>query len=454
MTLYNQNYLNTVDGELAMRAKRKRRRLLFAPMPFEPRSKNSISDDEALAFQKAVLETLNTFGKRFFRSDVAIEFDFFPAASCPPAIHSLPKNYLDLLERPLPSLETGRKRLVFDDDRQVRYLAVKYHIQGRSLDEEGDDSNAVDIENRSLSAGIWLKAAPFANLVEDIGLLKRLERGDVQRDGLRYGVDPQEAWQEICQDEEQERWMQDNPVHELHDFEREKQSWINRFGEDVYEAWRQMALIDVQKHLLSSHAVTPRKLIELFSPYCSDVSGPLANLHAMSREMMISPPMALDLHHSDLAKGESKIFKQLVRDAIEDFKKRFSHLFPMATQAGLTILYQPPENGMGIDLDNLARRIVPYFNEIVRPISNPLFTVDIDSISDTKIAASLRQSQASLKGMPKHSITHYQVIQLPRLDGDSEHGFVRLALEPGDCHYTLWQRIERYVDIWEEKMRW
>ena len=154
-----------------------------------------------------------------------------------------------------------------------------------------------------------------------------------------------------------------------------------------------------------------------------------------------------------MEEGESKKFKQLVREVIKDFAGRFPHLIPLVTQVGLTILYQPPSNGLGIDLDNLARRIVPFFKDIMRPPSNHLFTVDLERIPRSDIAVSLAKARASLKGMPKHSVTHYQVVQLPRLEGDSEHGFVRLCLEPGDSPVTLWAKIEGYVDAWEEKLR-
>jgi hypothetical protein len=110
------------------------------------------------------------------------------------------------------------------------------------------------------------------------------------------------------------------------------------------------------------------------------------------------------------------------------FKEDHGVLFPLKTQAGITILFQPPECG-SIDLDNLARRIVPFVNE-----------------------EWYQERQMAMKRMPKHSITHYQVIQLPRLSGDSEHGFVRLILESGEGFETLWRKIDTLADRWEKKV--
>ena len=449
----NQNYLSTLDGELAKRAKRKRRRLLFAPMALEPRSKNSMSETEAEAFQRAVLETLTTFKRRYFRSDVAAEFDFSPTANSPPTIHNLPKNYLDLLGSPKESLCTTRKRLVLNDDRQVRYLAVKYHVLPRPSEPDGNADEGTLLRDGGPAPGIWLKMAPFANLVEDTALLRRLEDGDLTGRGSRYWTDAEDAWEEVCREEERDKWLDADAIERLRDIERERKSWVTQFGEQAYQAWHQMRLIDVQKHLLRAFSASTRSFVQLLSPHCMSMSAELADIHAMSRDMMISPPLTLDLHHSDLRKGESKKFRRLVREAIESFERRFAHLIPLVTQVGLTILYQPPANGPGIDLDNLARRIVPFFNEIMRPPSNHLFTLDLDRIPRSDIAESLAEARESLKGMPKHSVTHYQVIQLPRLEGDCHHGFVRLCLEPGESPVSLWKRIEGAVDAWEEKLR-
>ena len=422
-------------------------------MALEPRSKNSISKEEAEAFQRAVLETLTTFKRRYFRSDVAVEFDFFPTANSPPAIHSLPKNYLDLLESPMESLGSTRKRLVLNDDRQVRYLAVKYHVLPRPSDSDEDDDEDSLVSGGGRGPGIRLKVAPFANLLEDVALLRRLEKGELTGRGSRYWTNAEDAWEEVRQEQERDRRREGDAVERLCDIERERESWVNQFGEQTYKAWHQMALVDAQKHLLRAFSVSSRSFVQLLSPHCMNMSAQLAALHAMSRDMIISPPLALGLHHSDLEEGESKKFKQLVREVIKDFAGRFPHLIPLVTQVGLTILYQPPSNGLGIDLDNLARRIVPFFKDIMRPPSNHLFTVDLERIPRSDIAVSLAKARASLKGMPKHSVTHYQVVQLPRLEGDSEHGFVRLCLEPGDSPVTLWAKIEGYVDAWEEKLR-
>ena len=164
--------------------------------------------------------------------------------------------------------------------------------------------------------------------------------------------------------------------------------------------------------------------------------------------MLISSQLSIDLHHSDLKEGGSSIYKLIVKKAMAEFKERFKRLFPWRVQTGVTILYQPPAKG-GIDLDNLARRVIPFVNEEIRPPSSHLLTVDVDRVTDTHLKQWYLAKQQALKRMPKYSVTHYQVIRLPRLTNDNRHGFVRLLLEPGD-YSTCWGKISDLLKKWED----
>lgn len=163
----------------------------------------------------------------------------------------------------------------------------------------------------------------------------------------------------------------------------------------------------------------------------------------------MSAPLTIDLRHSNLKPGESSVYKHFVKDTIEQFRQKHTRLFPLKTQVGITILFQPPASG-SIDLDNLARRIVPFVNEELEPPSYNLRHVDISKISDASRLAWYLAKQDALKRFPKHSITHYEVIQLPRLTTDGDDGFVRLILEPGNFFESHWSRIEGLIDSWKD----
>src|SRR4051812_42110797 len=85
----------------------------------QPQSKN-INAADAARFQKAVLEWLESRKQSAFTGDLFLQMDFFNASKTPPAIYKLPKNYLDLLEKPLPGVGIERPRLLYRNDRQVK----------------------------------------------------------------------------------------------------------------------------------------------------------------------------------------------------------------------------------------------------------------------------------------------------------------------------------------------
>lgn len=427
------DYLNTIEGQISMRRRRRLNELHLHLDGHEPKSKTGISQTEKVDFQSFILEKLEKFKRRCFRGRVAIEFDFFPTENDPPAVHNMPKNYLDLLSKPVDGVSTKRQHLLFRDDRQVSYLAVRYHI-------DTDKANS----------GIWIRAAPYRDFLAELMLLDKISRDALQPSlGTRWTRRVSLSWDELTEEDNNDVYR-DDPIDKLLEHERGKSFWVSRFGEDAYESWRQMYLIDVQQHMLKTLALTPARLAHLMAPLFSDTPVDLiSGILAASRRILISSPLAIDLRHSDLREGESSDYKQFVKQAIASFRQRHKRLFPLRVQVGVTVLFQPPAVG-SIDLDNLARRIVPFVNDELKPPSCFVLSIDAASMGPSDRRQWYEDKLASVKRMPKYSITHYQVVQLPRLQGDDTRGFVRLILEPGVPFGGLWRRTEEIVDRWEE----
>lgn len=422
------DYLKTIEGQVGLRRKRRMHRLHFMLDGQEPQSKKAISEAEKEAFQNAILNKMVERKRRHFKAPVAIEFDFFPTKNNPPALHTMPKNYLDLLEGPRAGVASKRKRIVFENDRQVSYLAAKYHLP---IDQSGPS--------------IWLKVAPYRNFVADIALLDKIQREELKSASGGH-VNQRPSWGDLLENDDDARQNYD-PVEQLREHENNKQFWVSRFGQDVYEAWREMHMRDVQDQLLKTLALTPGKFISLLSPLFSEQPPELERMHGIERDNLISEPFAIDLKHSNLAEGESSQYKAFVKRTMASYREKHSGLFPLIAQVGITILFQPPATG-GIDLDNLARRIVPFVNEELKPPSSLLMTVNSDRCTDSNLRQWYQEKQSAIKRMPKHSITHYQVVQLPRLTTDSQNGFVRLILEPGEHVESLWSKVENLADKW------
>ena len=87
---------------------------------------------------------------------------------------------------------------------------------------------------------------------------------------------------------------------------------------------------------------------------------------------------------------------------------------------GVIVLYVPPRI-QSIDLDNLARYVVPFVNEIVQPPT---------SFTGKKV-----------------SIRRYQFIELPRLDSDADSGYVRLIFD-NPFLGNIWSKVENVIEKW------
>src|SRR5882724_4836487 len=120
-----KDYFSSPRGRRSQLRKRVFSRF-FATVNQAPQSKN-IKTNDAIAFQQKILRVLGK--KRAYRGPLLLQMEFFNQSKTPPAIHTLPKNYLDLLGKPRRDARIGRTALLYDDDRQVKALIVRYHLE-------------------------------------------------------------------------------------------------------------------------------------------------------------------------------------------------------------------------------------------------------------------------------------------------------------------------------------
>lgn len=99
--------------------------------------------------------------KRAYTVPVAVQLDFAVTQNDPPAIHTLAKNYLDVLQKVEPSEAIGRRMLLLKDDRQVQCLVCNYQLRPRNAE-----------------PGVQIRVASMANLVADLELYERVRRGN------------------------------------------------------------------------------------------------------------------------------------------------------------------------------------------------------------------------------------------------------------------------------------
>lgn len=424
-------YVLTRRGQASALKKRRMRRITVM-LDQQPQSKN-IKTADKIAFQRAVVDRLDAVGQSAYRGPVFLQMDFFNAAKNPPAIYRLPKNYLDLLGKPVEGAGIDRPRLLYRDDRQVKALVVRYHLRGF----RGEPA-------------VWLRAEPFRDFIADAHLTERISRDDFEEDDRRPSSSYDLGHDPFRDDDGRD----DDGFERLADWERDRTSIVRRFGNDAFESMRQLNRMEAHQGFLRSmerHVCagvlyafqnTSRKKGESHD-------GFMNRLAFQTRNMSLASPFTLELPCAPRQKGEGEVFDRDLRTALEGFKTKHYYLFPLATSVNVTVLMIPPEGG-GKDLDNLATRIVKPLQEIWSPPSSFAHAYNTDNIEDEAIREHWNDARNEVPKDLKNSIVEYRVFELPRLPDDSKDGFVRLAVGDGLGPVHFREEIDDYLKKWEE----
>lgn len=431
------DYLRTRRGQRAQydaRWRARRRFIVNQPL----RGKGSMKPREKVAFQQALLESLERFSWPPFRADLTCELAFYSNQPTPPQLHTLAKNYLDLLGAAQHLTTTSRKHLVFRDDRQIKLLSVSYHLSA------GLDSPSIHVEVDRLS-----------RLRDDLSLLERIERDDFQRD------DDSPSWRSHRRDrydqDREDRAGEDmeEAFNSFNDMTRNRAFWEERLAPNVLDAMLQMEQQMVQeKFLIWNQLIIRRSVLGLLQrgrPARDKWAASLSEaVGAMHRQLLLSEPTTLDLTHAPTVEGDSNRFFRGISNSLSAFKRDRPWLFPLRLPIAATILVVPPPNG--IDLDNLARKIVPIIHDLWSPPRTHLAQTDLASISDERLRTLFSTQLEAERRFPRTSLTRYEVVELPRIAKDPAEGFVRVALGSGTEFDTIRATIDDQIDNWERDL--
>src|SRR5437773_2279628 len=92
-------YLESPGGKLSRYLWRKRHRVRLLIPEVEPRGKNNTSPADIKNFQSRVLKQLQTQQRHAFRGPVTIQMSLATSERNPSHLHTIAKNFLDLLSR-------------------------------------------------------------------------------------------------------------------------------------------------------------------------------------------------------------------------------------------------------------------------------------------------------------------------------------------------------------------
>ncbi len=419
-------YLETIEGQYNERLKREMK-IVYLDIKQEPKSKKGISNQEKLFFRQEVKRQLKAMNRRPFRGDIILEIAFYTTQNNPPALHTLSKNYLDLLHKPMPEID-NYKGILFKDDSQIKILISYYH-----LDDFGKQKPHIMIRAYNLSKfyeDIELADRIINNKFDDSDYFLRSKFKDYSEEDLEL-------------DEDSDYFA------EIKDLNNRKDFYINNFGEQSYYFQKYLLIQRMQERYLRQNKLELFELISIFESnfsfykkYANDIK--FKEIWDTNRKILLASNF-LELGNIPLRKGEKSIFKENLKNKLRIFKKKYKILFPLLQPISVIIIFLPPKYNIP-DLDNLARYIVPFVNEILEPPAS------FQLIYDEKHLGKLFKKNVGLvQRFPQNSIASYQFISIPRKENDPNNGEIKFIITDGLYDKSnIWKIINDLIEKWEE----
>ena len=422
-----EEYLNTTGGQVHQRYKRLLKLVRFTVYQ-EPKGKNS-SDEEKCKFRKQIHVQLREQNRRRFRGDILLQIDYYTTKNNPPEIQTLSKNYLDLLHKEMPHID-ALKSILYDDDSQIKVLISNYHID----------------ENNIKQPRIEIKAYSMRHFLADIELVDKIISSDFS--------DSDYSLQLISEDIfKQKRFSSDSDYFDiLADLEEGKNDYCNFYGEQYYRVQKDCLIRQIQEQFLQQNNLDIVDLLSIFQPFLpknkkySSASN-IQNIWSLSRNMISFSPSFLKVGNAPRHLGEKKIFKDNLEGLLNEFREKFKMLFPLLHPINVIIIFIPPLDRV-VDLDNLARYIIPFINKVFKPPTVVQLTYNVPLFHD------LMGKEIDIQqNFPPHSVASYQLVQVPRLWNDPADGKIGVLFTDGFYHMNnIWQNLDDVIDKWVDNI--
>ena len=443
MTYYSKSeYLKTPRGRYGRYHWRQLKGWTYYSLDEEPKSKNGMNRSEKILFQQKLLENLKTSKRRAYRAPIIAEMSFDTTAQNPPHIHTIVKNYQDLFEKPLDK-SIKRKGLVYQDDKKIYGLSVRYHFS-------------------DMTPSISASFVPFNNFLQDLDLINHILTEDSPYQHDCYDLKKRIA--KITGHNYEDEY--EDSFESLRKYIRNKDKYISVVGEDAYNAMLVSYRMAAQEQLLRILNLGVNDLYSFYAPLIIDQkfgkrfsssNKNLENIPEITSDFVAKSPIRIELPNAPLVGGETKIFKQKVREALATFHKEHPIFIPLHIPVNLNILYKPPkelEKDYN-DLDNIMRKIVPVFNEIFEPPSTHVSHVNLDNIRDKRLYDSLKRSQDRVPKSIRTSISGYDIFKMPRDPEDDSDGYLTASFSSGteslsSPMFVIQDIIEKWMDCYDD----
>ena len=362
----------------------------------EPRSKRAMGDGDKLKFQTAVLRHLEEHSRRAFRTPLALEIGLETTDRNPPHPHTIVKNLLDLLARPVRGLPTRRRALVYNDDAQISVLSVTCR-HGRS------------------APRIYVKLCPLRDLLLPLEMV--CETGNLQEDD--------DLWDEVNK--------LDFASERLSEIRADEAWWRGEFGNEKYEDLELFALQSLQEPFLGRGGLVVRDIARMYN-MCGRGSE-LDDFH----EAYDASLLRIRLSEVPQIDGQSTIWKNEIGTKLQEFSTKWGHILnPLLVPVALEVVIKPPPPSRQRnvhDLDNFLRTyLLPRVLDVLKPPSHVAFVLGRDAENMPPLSTRI-------------GVSRYEAWRLPPAQ-EGAHGFVSLAIVADWTGYgSVLHRIERVTNI-------
>jgi len=428
-------FLLTARGAYSRYIYGKRKRSLFFEIQSEPLSKKSMRQKYRERAQEEIIEKLKNLKKRGFISstNVCLRMSISTNHKTPPHIHTIPKNYIDLLWK-FYSKKIKRKKILFEDDKQIKYLSVRYNIGlGNS--------------------GIHFTLYPFNMFINDIRLAYSFIEGDFGKiDRFSYRISSIDDGYE----KEREKFYES-----VEEFDRLAEN-RDAFDDETFELFKRIFYKSAQEHFLKTQNLSVGDLYWLFckgmdysqSLYGNRINSNYSGIDKILQRDIVLSPLNILFPSVPTEEGASVEFINTIKQKMIEYKDKNRFMNPLLTPVSIKVIFKPPvtKNEFHKDLDNIMRIIVPAFHEIFKPPVSSLQSVNLESLEGNMRV----RYEEMLKRIPKsvqHQIAGYEIFQIPRENGDDSDGLLSLVIADGfsrDAYTLIEKTINEYYDAIED----
>lgn len=315
----------------------------------------------------------------------------------------------------MPDIDNLEK-ILFNDDDQIKLLVTNYNF-----DHFGNEKPRIKI-----------RAQRFSLFKEDIELAQHVYRNyDIEREfnNRSYNFSNYDNYYDQYIDHlNDEKWM------------------INDGMQESFNLSKYFLRQRLQEAYLQSNSINFENLFNIFQSSFkkNKIFSDNESLQRIWETMEKLNPLifnVIPLGGAPIASGQKKEFKTTIEDKLDEFKSKHKILFPLVHPIGIILFYTPPIRN-SLDLDNLARMIMPKLMDSFNPPPSI-----ITSLKHLDQNPELEKLSKSVQKLPKTAITNFQVVNRPRKIDSPEAGEIELFITDGmQSFQDLWNQIDSLAD--------